>query len=362
LIGHSLVNLPESQRFYCKNHLATEVHGAITFSILQSGDQLLAQRRHEKATLDVTLLASEQHRSVLYSLQADASRAIAFSPYGHRSGEGGVISLLGFNGERPDTLTGHYLLGNGYRAFNPVLMRFNSSDSLSPFGKGGVNAYTYCLGDPINNSDPTGHIVNPFTLLAMTKSWVAKAKANLSLPVGGRVSRFYYVSPSAVESLRIAIHSPHALPTKPQMLWNRARRDRVNPDISIHVYPSGVVRQRIVDRTEAGRWFDATSGAELDAIRIQPDHPQHTAFQSAYPLHSEINFQNHVSVAAPHVDGVFANANPNHLLARLQSGLSGNVPGVMPSVVVKDIRGASHTGLTRRQLAPRLLDQTRNRG
>ncbi|EGH35731.1 hypothetical protein PSYJA_44541, partial [Pseudomonas syringae pv. japonica str. M301072] len=38
-------------------------------------------------------------------------------------------------------MTGHYLLGNGYRAFNPVLMRFNSPDSLSPFGEGGVNAY-----------------------------------------------------------------------------------------------------------------------------------------------------------------------------------------------------------------------------
>ncbi|KPZ22499.1 RHS repeat-associated core domain-containing protein, partial [Pseudomonas syringae group genomosp. 3] len=30
-------------------------------------------------------------------------------------------------------------------------------DSLSPFGKGGLNAYAYCAGDPVNRSDPSGH-------------------------------------------------------------------------------------------------------------------------------------------------------------------------------------------------------------
>ncbi len=38
------------------------------------------------------------------------------------------------------------MLGNGYRAYSPVLMRFNSPDSWSPFGEGGVNAYAYIEG------------------------------------------------------------------------------------------------------------------------------------------------------------------------------------------------------------------------
>ncbi|WP_241150180.1 RHS repeat-associated core domain-containing protein, partial [Pseudomonas viridiflava] len=67
------------------------------------------------------------------------------------------LDLPGFTGQQADSVTGHYLLGNGYRAFNPSLMRFNSPDNLSPFGRGGLNAYTYCQGDPVNRADPTGH-------------------------------------------------------------------------------------------------------------------------------------------------------------------------------------------------------------
>ncbi|TOL43710.1 hypothetical protein CGH97_25140, partial [Vibrio parahaemolyticus] len=64
--------------------------------------------------------------------------------------------FLGLNGERIDPITGVYHLGNGYRAYNPCLMRFHCPDSLSPFGKGGINPYAYCAGDPINRIDPSG--------------------------------------------------------------------------------------------------------------------------------------------------------------------------------------------------------------
>ena len=109
---------------------------------------------HSRKTI---LLATDQQRSVLNALDAGRSHAIAYSPYGYRPRENGLLSLLGFNGERPDSLTGHYHLGNGYRQFNPVLMRFNSPDSWSPFGAGGINAYAYCEGNPVNTVDPTGH-------------------------------------------------------------------------------------------------------------------------------------------------------------------------------------------------------------
>ncbi|WP_256679746.1 RHS repeat-associated core domain-containing protein [Pseudomonas sp. PB120] len=166
LIANAPPSTAEHQRFYCKSRLATEIQGAKRYSIFQYGDQLLAQQQSEGEAPDATLLATDQQRSMLNTLKANHPRQpITYSSYGHRPDASGLLSLLGFNGERPDPVTGHYLLGNGYRAFNPVLMRFNSPDSWSPFGRGGLNSYVYCLGDPINNTDPTGHVREFFARL-----------------------------------------------------------------------------------------------------------------------------------------------------------------------------------------------------
>jgi len=145
-----------TRRFYLKDRLTTEIQGSVQRSIFQQHDQLLAQRQHQNGTVETVLLATDQQRSVLRLLDATLPHPLAYTPYGHRPAENGLLSLLGFNGERPDPVTGHYLLGNGYRAFNPVLMRFNSPDRRSPFDKGGVNAYAYASGNPINHTDPTG--------------------------------------------------------------------------------------------------------------------------------------------------------------------------------------------------------------
>ncbi|ARP89137.1 hypothetical protein CAL14_01525 [Bordetella genomosp. 9] len=65
---------------------------------------------------------------------------------------------LGYAGYGADRLTGAYPLGNGYRFYLPWLMRFAAPDDWSPLGRGGINPYAYCLGDPINRSDPDGHM------------------------------------------------------------------------------------------------------------------------------------------------------------------------------------------------------------
>lgn len=148
---------PSTQRFYHHERLSTVRQGEHSQTVFQHHDQLLAEK-HTTATL---LLGTDLQRSVLHSLGGAKKHPRAYTPYGHHREQ---LGLLGFNGEAPDPLTGHYLLGNGHRAYNPVLMRFNSPDTLSPFGAGGLNPYCYCLGDPVNRVDPNGQF--SFALIA----------------------------------------------------------------------------------------------------------------------------------------------------------------------------------------------------
>lgn len=74
---------------------------------------------------------------------------------------------VGFNGILHENGSHWQLLGNGQRAFNPLLLRFHSPDRLSPFGRGGLNAYAYCAGDPVNLADPSGHSWVPAMVMAL---------------------------------------------------------------------------------------------------------------------------------------------------------------------------------------------------
>ncbi|MEK0357038.1 RHS repeat-associated core domain-containing protein [Pseudomonas sp. 5RIF] len=82
-----------------------------------------------------------------------------YSPYGFvLKNDTGEI-LLAYMGEMLDVFVGCYLLGSGYRAYRPSLMRFISPDGLSPFAEGGINCYAGLANDPINNIDPSGRSI-----------------------------------------------------------------------------------------------------------------------------------------------------------------------------------------------------------
>ena len=117
------------------------------------------------------LLSSDIAGSVLKAHAADSVQARAYCSYGSRTFEGGPST--GFNGESQDTITCGYLLGRGYRLYNPALRRFVGADSLSPFAEGGLNAYAYCEGDPVNRCDPSGHA---FSWSGMLKALGLKRK------------------------------------------------------------------------------------------------------------------------------------------------------------------------------------------
>lgn len=131
------------------------------------------------------MLASDDKNSVLCEAGPGLVNDFAYSAYGHRSDEHPASTHLGYNGELREAQTGCYLLGKGYRAFSPSLMRFNSPDSWSPFGAGGLNAYMYVLGNPIKWKDDTGHMVNP----AKAVSWIKQAKLDAAAELARPVSK-----------------------------------------------------------------------------------------------------------------------------------------------------------------------------
>ncbi|MDH1657904.1 RHS repeat-associated core domain-containing protein [Pseudomonas mosselii] len=113
------------------------------------------------------LLATDWSRSALQSLVSDQRKTTCYTPYGWRPGRD-ENTKTGFTGQICEPELSWYLLGNGHRGYNPALMRFSSPDHLSPFGKGGVNAYMYCHGAPVNYIDPKGSYLEAIKLMAGT--------------------------------------------------------------------------------------------------------------------------------------------------------------------------------------------------
>lgn len=131
-------------------------------------------------------LCDQQH-----SVLASAGAARSYPPYGALPAATGP--RLAYCGQAREASTGFYHLGNGYRSYDPCLMRFLSPDVLSPFAKGGINAYAYCAGDPINYQDRSGRVKLPLNWTP-SKGSVRGFSDNSSLGVNG--SRITYNSTS----------------------------------------------------------------------------------------------------------------------------------------------------------------------
>ena len=112
------------------------------------------------------ILMTDWQRNVIGGTACDAQLPGGYDPFGNTRANAAWASR--FRGQVWDSRSRLYLLGNGYRAYSTGLRRFISPDSFSPFGAGGLNTYVYCAGDPINSSDPSGHInVKDISLLNM---------------------------------------------------------------------------------------------------------------------------------------------------------------------------------------------------
>jgi RHS repeat-associated protein len=107
-------------------------------------------------TAENRLFLTDAVNSVTAECGPDALHDTTYTPYGDAPDNDQLIGLLGFNGEVRERALGWSLLGRGYRAYNPGLMRFHSPDTASP-ELAGINPYVYCGANPVNWHDPSGH-------------------------------------------------------------------------------------------------------------------------------------------------------------------------------------------------------------
>lgn len=134
---------------------ATRMSSKSQASTIHGGEDIVALYQLQEGEQSTDLLAIDSQKTLTNKISKNESLQANFTPYGHLVST--AEAPVAFKGEYRMPATGNYLLGNGYRSYNPILMRFQSPDSESPFGAGGINTYCFVLGDPVNGSDPSGH-------------------------------------------------------------------------------------------------------------------------------------------------------------------------------------------------------------
>ncbi|KVK96213.1 RHS repeat-associated core domain-containing protein [Burkholderia ubonensis] len=137
LTGQTLPDGTVRELFYRAQTLVNDdiADGSEQRRYLQLEGTCLAQRT-EGAAAQSRLAGTDLQHGLLMLLDAatPSQRSdYVYTPYGYQSSPGQASpGPLGFNGEQLDPATGVYHLGNGYRAYSPVLMRFQAPDSWSP--------------------------------------------------------------------------------------------------------------------------------------------------------------------------------------------------------------------------------------
>ncbi|KAL7921613.1 hypothetical protein ACQKWADRAFT_327471 [Trichoderma austrokoningii] len=156
LICQEVPGKPNYDLYYRGGSLIAATSGDAQLSYVSDGVTYWGQILQEDGQTSTSLWASDAHQSTIAVFDTRQSTHVQtqwYTPYGFST----AASTIAWNGQWRDPVTGWYHLGNGYRVYNPVLMRFHAPDTWSPFTSGEINAYAYCLCDPINRIDPTGH-------------------------------------------------------------------------------------------------------------------------------------------------------------------------------------------------------------
>lgn len=155
LVGARHEQATEVLRRYQRYQLSSTREDDLLTQYLYAGERPLGLQRPGR-TADNRLFMTDAANSVLGECSDDGLHDATYTAYGESPDNEHLVGLLGFNGESRERALGWSLLGRGYRAYNPGLMRFHSPDAAAP-EDAGINPYVYCGGNPVNWRDPSGH-------------------------------------------------------------------------------------------------------------------------------------------------------------------------------------------------------------
>ncbi|EJN37230.1 RHS repeat-associated core domain protein-containing protein [Pseudomonas sp. GM84] len=254
--------------FYTANVIATIKKAGHYATVFRTSDQLAAVVFSQEHS---TLLATDSNSSVLRYECLEDSGPRSYTAYGASEDKPLDTSGLAFNGERLDRLSSTYLLGNGYRCFSPSLMRFLSPDNLSPFEHGGINAYAYCSDDPINFTDPTGHMMrrrapHPVPREAMHNRVIELVKKNANLNDNFRSAN---KARNAATAELNGLNTRYANIDKSYGINQRGEsglKTKPHPDT---VAKAANVKEEIVRRRVELKHIIADSQATMDSVKAQ---------------------------------------------------------------------------------------------
>jgi RHS repeat-associated protein len=180
-VGKSFLN---RQHFYLGADAEIAVDSANTAGLLTS--YLHADIRREGRATDVMVKDHLASNRLVLRVGSGTTRA-DYGPFGQPLTSNGSVALQGkgYINERFDPETGLQYLNARY--YDPLLARFITPDTWDPDIPGvDINRYAYAGNDPVNGSDPSGHIeTSGFKLNAKDNIGQNNSYANNSDSSGG---------------------------------------------------------------------------------------------------------------------------------------------------------------------------------
>ncbi|MEU0937028.1 LamG-like jellyroll fold domain-containing protein [Embleya sp. NPDC005971] len=186
--------------------------GGTKFTRAAGGD-LIATGNGTTATLAVT----DQHGDVTAALDPttlDRTTSTTYDPFGQVTSQTGARPGLGYQGAWTDPTTGQVNMAS--RWYDPASGGFDSRDTwtLDPSPSGNANRYAYGGGNPLGNTDPSGHCIDGCVVeaiaLSMLVAWAGTTLADqcrrscgaLGQSLSGAVSGAWSGAKSAGSSLK----------------------------------------------------------------------------------------------------------------------------------------------------------------